>query len=112
MTFEDVAVYLSRQEWGLLDEFQRHLYHDVMLENFELTVFLGKALTPPLHPWMFSALPLFPRGSSVLPVSGPWTLLLAPAPQVCAVAGKAEVCALPSPAAVPAWGQASSSHCS
>ncbi|XP_047690350.1 uncharacterized protein LOC125152447 isoform X2 [Prionailurus viverrinus] len=31
------------------------------------------------------------RGSSVLPVSGPWTLLLAPAPQVCAVAGKAEV---------------------
>ncbi|XP_045296350.1 uncharacterized protein LOC123577936 isoform X2 [Leopardus geoffroyi] len=30
------------------------------------------------------------RGSSVLPVSGPWTLLLAPAPQVCAVAGKAE----------------------
>ncbi|XP_045296352.1 zinc finger protein 211-like isoform X4 [Leopardus geoffroyi] len=41
VTFEDVAVYLSRQEWGLLDEFQRHLYHDVMLENFELTVFLG-----------------------------------------------------------------------
>lgn len=50
MTFEDVAVYLSRQEWGLLDEFQRHFYHDVMLENFELTVFLGKALTPPLYP--------------------------------------------------------------
>ncbi|KAM5296341.1 zinc finger protein 132-like isoform 2-T2 [Glossophaga mutica] len=41
MTFEDVAVYFSKEEWGLLDEAQKHLYHDVMLENFELMTSLG-----------------------------------------------------------------------
>ncbi|XP_028385730.2 zinc finger protein 211-like isoform X2 [Phyllostomus discolor] len=41
VTFEDVAVYLSRTEWLLLDEAQRRLYFDVMLENYTLISSLG-----------------------------------------------------------------------
>ncbi|XP_014384239.1 PREDICTED: zinc finger protein 547-like [Myotis brandtii] len=41
VTFEDIALYFSREEWSLLDEGQRQLYLNVMLENFELLSSLG-----------------------------------------------------------------------
>lgn len=61
MTFEDVAVYFSWDEWDLLDEGQKLLYCDVMLENLALMTSLGKALTSAPVPWVRRCLCSLPQ---------------------------------------------------
>ncbi|XP_070594217.1 zinc finger protein 3-like [Erythrolamprus reginae] len=41
VSFEDVAVYFSEEEWSQLDPHQKALHWEVMLENYRNTAFLG-----------------------------------------------------------------------
>ncbi|XP_019352887.2 zinc finger protein 23 isoform X2 [Alligator mississippiensis] len=47
VTFDDIAVYFSEEEWEELAQWQKELYQDVMRDNYEALVALGHVATRP-----------------------------------------------------------------
>ncbi|EHA98277.1 Protein KRBA1 [Heterocephalus glaber] len=61
ISFKDLAVRFSEEEWRLLEEGQREFYRDVMRENYEALVSVGTAELLPLSAFLS---PTEPRGAA------------------------------------------------
>jgi hypothetical protein len=51
VTFEDVALYLSREEWGRLDHTQQNFYRDMLQKRTGLALGKGSPVVGPSASW-------------------------------------------------------------
>lgn len=63
MTFVDIAVYFSEDEWKNLDEWQKELYNNLVKENYKTLMSLGRHTFRPRGPqsWRGAWLAFYPR---------------------------------------------------